>query len=726
MRARSSFGLLVVAGAVCGAPAGTALAQRAPAAAGFSLEQVKGYPFPNELCAAATGTRIAWAFDERGVRNVWVAEAPQWQARALTHYDNDDGQELTSIQLSADGKYVVYVRGGDHGANWEDSLAVNPLGMPVPVPVQVWSAPFEGGDPKLIGDGDDPAVSPKGDVVAYVKDRQVWSGPIDGSVPAKKLFTSRGDNGQLQWSPDGARLAFVSNRGDHAFIGVYVAAETPIAWIAPSTSRDGSPRWSPDGARLAFVRRPGAGGPPPMILEERHQPWALWTADVAGGNARLLWKAPETLRGSVPTTQGQTNLHWAAGGRIVFLSYVDGWPHLYSIAEKGGEPLLLTPGNFMAEYISLSPDRRTLVFAANAGSGADDVDRRHVVRVPVDRAAPDVLTPGTGLEWTPVVTGDGQWIAFLGATAQRPPLPMVRPMAGGAARVLAEERVPQDFPSARLLTPRAVTYKTEDGLQIHGQLFERAGGPAKKPAIVYVHGGPPRQMLLGWHYSDYYTNAYALNQYLASRGFVVLAINYRLGIGYGYEFHRPHAAGAQGASEYLDVKAAGLYLRSLPQVDAGRVGIYGGSYGGFLTALALGRNSDIFAAGVDIHGVHDFTGGGSGAAAAFQASMTGSAKFEPNDRDKALEVAWRSSPVSSVDTWRSPVLLIHGDDDRNVRFSQTVDLVRRLAAQGVAYEEIVIVDDTHHFMRRANQLRADAAIAGFFERKFGGGAATTP
>jgi len=166
------------------------------------------------------------------------------------------------------------------------------------------------------------------------------------------------------------------------------------------------------------------------------------------------------------------------------------------------------------------------------------------------------------------------------------------------------------------------------------------------------------------------------------------------------------------------VKAAGEYLRSLPQVDPARVGIYGGSYGGFLTALALGRNSDIFAAGVDIHGVHDFTVGGSGSGAAFQSAMTGSARFEPSDRDQAVAVAWRSSPVSWVDGWRSPVLLIHGDDDRNVAFSQTVDLARRLEAKGVPFEELVIVDDTHHFMRHANQVRVDAAIAGYFEKRF--------
>ena len=373
----------------------------------------------------------------------------------------------------------------------------------------------------------------------------------------------------------------------------------------------------------------------------------------------------------------------------------------------------------MAEYIGLSPDRRHLVFAANAGTTPDDVHRRHVVRVPVDKAAMEVMTPGTGLEWTPVVTGDGQWIAYLAASAQRPPLPTVRPTAGGPARTLAADRVPVDFPASTLVIPRSVSYTAEDGVVVHGQLFERPGGPARKPAIVYVHGGPPRQMLLGWHYSDYYSNAYALNQYFASRGFVVLSVNYRLGIGYGHEFHRPPNAGAQGAAEYRDVKAAGLYLRSLPQVDATRIGIYGGSYGGFLTALALGRNSDVFAAGVDVHGVHDFTAGDSGAGSALQAALLrGSARFEPNDREKAQEIAWQSSPVSSVGTWKSPVLLIHGDDDRNVRFSQTVDLARRLARQGVPCEELVIPDDTHHWMRHANQMRVNAATAAFFERVF--------
>jgi len=697
---RSLLSVLVVIGVV------------APTAAqrGFTVAQVRSYPFPNELSAAATGTRLAWALNERGLRNLYVAEGPDFVPRRLTAYDTDDAQELTSVALSPDGQWVVYVRGGDHGGNWEDGRIVNATNDPTPLKVQILAVPFAGGDPVALGDGDDPVISPRSDVVAFVKGGQIWTAPIDGSAPARQLFTALGSNGEIAWSPDGGRLVFVSNRGDHAFVGIYLDETTPIHWLAATYSRDRSPRWSPDGTRIAFVRMPGAGGAPDSILARRHRPWEIWTADAATGVGTRLWKAPETLAGSVPNTEGGTNLQWAAAGRIVFLSYQDGWPHLYSIAETGGDPLLLTPGNYMAEYITLSPDGRWLVFAANAGSDKLDIDRRHVVRVPVDRADPKVMTPGDGNEWTPVVTGDGRTIAFLGATAQRPPLPTVMPFDGGRQRQVGADRIPADFPTAQLVTPRQVVFQASDGVTVHGQLFEPAGGPAKKPAVIFVHGGPPRQMLLGWHYSDYYSNCYAVNQYLASRGFVVLSVNYRLGIGYGYEFHQPPNAGARGASEYLDVLAGAAYLETLPQVDAARIGIYGGSYGGFLTAMALARNSDVFAAGVDLHGVHDWT------MERARNMLTRDRYEQAPDNDRALEVAWQSSPESSMATWRSPVLIIHGDDDRNVRFNQSTDLVQRLVERGIPHELLLIPGDTHHWMRFANAVTVDSATAAFLEK----------
>jgi len=676
----------------------------------FTLEQVTSYPYQNELAAAPTGSRIAWAANERGKRNIYVAEKPSFAPRRLTNYTEDDGQELTSVALSHDGRYVVYVRGGDHGSNFEPGLPVNPTFSATPTKVQVWSVAFGGGEaPKLLGDGDHPEISPNGSTVAFVRGGQAFAVPTDGSSnAAKAMFTTRGTVSELQWSPEGNALAFTANRGDHSFIGVYREGK-PMTWIGAAFMRDHSPQWSPDGKSIAFVRTAGAGGAPKPLLEPQITRWSIWTGDAASGSAKKVWDAPATLRGSVPASQGGTNLHWAAAGRIVFLSYQDGWPHMYSVPENGGEALLLTPGPYMAEQVSLTPDGKWLLFQANAGTDKLDVDRRHVVRAAVDKQGIEVLTPGDGIETSPVMTGDCTTIAFLSATVTRPAALAVKPASGGTMTIAGASMVPTDMPWNQLATPKQVIYKASDGVTVHGQLFETAGS-GKKPAILFVHGGPMRQMLLGWHYGDYYANSYAVNQYLASRGFVVLSVNYRLGIGYGYDFQKPRDGGAAGASEYLDVKAGGEWLAHQPQVDPSRIGVYGGSYGGFLTAMALAKDSRLFAAGVDVHGVHDWTAQGR--------VNTNSDRYEKiPDAEKAGATAFKSSPIAYVSGWKSPVLFIHGDDDRNVRFNQTVDLLRRLEGTPVKIETRVIVDDTHHFMRHANQLTVDELIAEFMERQ---------
>ena len=669
----------------------------------FSLEQVTSYPFPNELTTGGEN-RIAWAVNAFGLRNIYVAEAPDYQARQLTFYRKDDGQELSSVAVSSDGQWVVYIRGGDFGSNWDDELPVNPTSSPVSPQVHMWSIPFDGGEPVSLGEGISPAISPDSKQVAFVKNDQIWTVPIDGQEEAQQLFSARGEIGSPVWSPDGSKLAFCSDRDDHAYVGIYENETTPIQWIDPSFHLDSNPRWSPNGEALAFIRQPIRAGKPDSLLAAIPRLWSVMRAQVASGKVQELWKSPNTMRGSAPTTQGRFNLHYV-DGRVVFLSYHDGWPHLYSVDERGGDPLLLTPGDFMAEYISLSPDRESLVFTANTGPDALDIDRRHIVKVSVDQADAQVLTPGDGNEWTPVITQDGESVVFISATAKRPPLPAVMSLANESISLIGQSLMPDDFPTEQLVVPEQVIFDAPDGKKVHATLFHSSNGAAQKPAIIYVHGGPPRQMLLGWHYSSYYSNAYALNQYLASQGFVVLSVNYRLGIGYGYEFHKPVDGGSRGASEYQDIKAGGEWLAEQACVDPERSGIYGGSYGGYLTAMALGRDSELFAAGVDIHGVHNRVGG--------RYKFAAGEYEQAPDLKEAMEVAWQSSPVSSVDTWTSPVLIIHGDDDRNVNFHQSTDLVGRLMKKGVPMETMVIVDDTHHFMRHANQRRVNQATADF-------------
>jgi dipeptidyl aminopeptidase/acylaminoacyl peptidase len=282
----------------------------------------------------------------------------------------------------------------------------------------------------------------------------------------------------------------------------------------------------------------------------------------------------------------------------------------------------------------------------------------------------------------------------------------VAPMAGGASRSIAAETLPKDFPSSKLVAPQQVSFKAADGLEIHGQLFLPAKAKAgeKLPAVIFMHGGPMRQMLLGWHNLYYYHNAYGFNQYLANRGYAVLSVNYRLGVGYGRAFRVVTNGGGRGAAEYQDIVAGANYLRSRNDIDQSRIGLWGGSYGGFLTALGLARNSDLFAAGFDIHGVHDWA-----------ARISGAAGIDAGGRD-AVKIARESSPVGSVDKWRSPVLLIHGDDDRNVAFSQTVDLIRRLREQRVYFEQIVYPDEVHDFLLHRNWVVIFKAGADFFDR----------
>ena len=699
MGIKGNLALVMVAISLCAPSPGRA--------DGFTLEQVLGAPFPSDLVAAPDGGRLAWVSNVAGQRNVWLA-APKgtaYETRRLTNYSQDDGLEIADLAFVPRSGALLFVRGGDFET--PDKPPPNPSHLTGGVEQEIYVVGAREGVPFKLTEGRAPQPSPSGDRVAFLRKGEVWTIAPARTAKATLLFKTRGEVDSLRFAPDGSALAFVSNRGDHSFIGVYTFASKELHWIDASLAHDLEPRWSPDSTRIAFLRIPSTHDEIAIGPHRTGAPWSIRVANLANGRVVEIYRASGGPGSVFHPLSSDAQLFWVAGDQVVFPAESDGWLHFYSVAANGGVARLLTPGKFEIEYASGAPDGTSIVFASNAG----DIDRRHLWRLSLPGGNLESLTSGAGIETQPAVASDGTTIGLLRSDAK---LPMrVALLAGGKPGVdLTADKLPADFPSAALVVPESVQLPERAGVAAHAQIFAPVTGAtnARHPAVIFMHGGPVRQMLVGWHYMDYYSNAYGLNQYLASRGYVVLALNYRSGIGYGLDFREAEHEGSDGAAEYNDLLAAADYLRGRSDVDASRIGLWGGSYGGYMTALGLARNSNLFAAGVDLHGVHDWHHWNI-------TQRNGHPFYELDATQQVRATAFEASPLSSVSHWRSPVLLIHGDDDRNVDFSESVRLGEALREVGVEYQELVFPDEIHDFLRHETWLKAYAATAAFLDSK---------
>ena len=690
------------------------LAQHTP-----TIKQWLAPGYPQFMVAAKKADKIAWQVYEEGKRNVWFAAAPDFKARQLTAFKDDDGIEMTNITISDDGSVVAFIRGlNPNSQGW----VANPTANPDGAERAIWAVRSTGGaenKPWRVAEGGNPVLSPDGRHVLFLKEGQVYRAAVFQTASSSKMdkglepfIRAWGTQSNARWSPDGSRIAFVSNRNDHSYIAIYDVKKRTVHYMSPDVDFDTSPTWSENGREIAFIRRPGlpfgqmlapagtaaggaavltgrggggggAGGrggrggaaptdPRPGLFSSAFEDGStvkMMIGDPATGATRELWRNSATDR----VYTAINGITWA-GGSLLFQLEPEEWTRMYSLSISSPRtgPIVLTPGEGQMEQTGISPDGKWLFYSTNVG----DIDRRHIWKVPTAGGEAVRVTTAEINTW-PAPLASGKFVATLSATALRPQSVGIWPVAGNSpasSEKLIYPTFTKGFPMDAQVVPTNVTLTAADGMKFNNQMFvpKDIKPGEKRPAIVFVHGGPARQMLLGYHYLSFYHVFYAVNQWLQSQGYIVISVNYRSGIGYGKSFRQAPNIGANGKSEYGDVLAAGKYLQTRPDVDPKRVGIWGLSYGGLLTAEALARNSDIFITGVDLAGVH----------------------LQGNSLDTAA-VSYKSSSISQISRWTSPVLLLHGDDDRNVAFSQTVGLVQLLRANKIYYELMVIPDDVH-------------------------------
>jgi dipeptidyl aminopeptidase/acylaminoacyl peptidase len=684
-----------------------------PAAPSLTIEQLIDIKHPSNPVWSPDGQRVVFLWDRAGVSNLYVADvASPSSPAALTSYPS--GAPAGAF-WSGDSQRVYFSRGGDL---WQVETRG---GTPAPV----WATPT----PEM-----NISPSPDGANVAFVRPAGKGSDLIVRSLVSGKEARVAHDDmsiGGATWSPDGAHLAFsagaqsIRHEQTPEYSGakiIYTITERIPGQTYVVASTGGTP---------VAVGPPGGGGirwiDARHVVFDRQSPdfkrRSTYLADISTGAPRLAREDVDEKFWSMTGDAGAASQPSPDGKWITFVSDRDGWDHIYVMPAAGGDAIQITKGQFEAWRPSWSPDSTRIAFDANE---PDRPGTRHlgIATLGPDpaRAAIATITAGRGTNIAPAWSPDGTRLVYQHTDPQNSADLFVVDAKAGATPARLSSSMPEGVDHSAFVAPEFVHYPGPDGQQVPGWLYvpKNLDRSRKHPAIVWIHGDGVNQNYDGWHVQRNYAVYSSFHQYLLQQGYVVFMPDYRGSIGYGKAW-RQGVYMDVGGKDAKDAWMSANYLKTLGYVDMDRVGVWGLSYGGFFTLIAVTDQPTLFRAGVDVAGVADYAmyyedpyhGG-------WTASRIGTPEQHP-------EVYRNASPISHVDRLERPLLILHGTADVNVPYLHSVRLVDELLAKGKGnLVEFMVYPGEFHYFTRAQVLRdAWNRVDRFFGRHLRAGTPVT-
>jgi len=685
------------------------------------------------LVSSSSG-KVAWVELLAGVPNIFLFDPKFFGTTQLTNYMLDQGLEITNLCFASDEERIFYSLTPIEGAN-SASLRDPIVGHIVVVGLQLspTEITLDGSTFLTCNDSIVTVLSPDGQLISNIRVQK--NGISDPPIPIVKLQSGnyQGYIGSAVWNADGTCLAFDNNRGDHGFVGVACVKDASVKWLASTFHFNQNPVWSPNGKHVAFYQlRP--------ITDKRgvsmKTAFKVVIVEVATGNAVTIFSDKDF---GFPQSDryGQRPLLWPTGDTIVFSSQSSGWLHVYSANVNTLKVQDLSPGQHCEVQSYVGSQDGSSIFVAH---NCDEIDSMGIAQIDLIKGykLADIVVGRLGVvagltdSGFSMVPSGADGFAFMFSTHNESTSVMFTTNPKATPKQISGSH---NSPTSQNWTqPSLATFPSLDSrFTLHAQFFFPRDFSLQKtyPALVFTHGGPMRQMYPAIHYSSTYAQFYALNQYFASKDYVVLSINYRMGIGYGYDFEYCSTCGELGAQEYLDVKAGALWLQNHTTIKIGKIGIYGLSYGGLNTLQALARDSNLFAAGVASAPVFNWISASrSNNDPRFQymplmSYVSLGIGPEPNLAttswsemvDQNIKLAYESSPAGHLKTWKSPTMVIHGDSDHSVEVQESIGLVYALEDKGdVVVESLMVPNESHGMGSYANQVRISVATAKFLAK----------